>query len=150
MKTITICSSASFYKHVVELQEKLEKFGYNVIIPFTARRMKQDNNYDLAGYKPTLDEFERKAFLMRGHLDEVNKGDICLVVNNEKHGVPNYIGGNVLMEMCLAFYQHKPIVILNEIPKESTFLEEIVGMQPIVLHGKIENLSKELAALSKK
>ncbi len=141
---ITICASANFYKYVVELQGELEKLGYKVIIPYTARRMKAANNYELAGFKPTLAEFKRKAELMHGHLDEVDRGDICLVVNNEKHGIPNYIGGNVLMEMALAFHQNKPIVILNEIPEESAYLEEIIGMQPLELHGKVENLPKEL------
>jgi hypothetical protein len=54
--------------------------------------------------------------------------------------MPNYIGGNVLMEMAVAFYLDKPIFLFNEIPKNSTFLEEIKGIEPVVLHGKIENL----------
>jgi hypothetical protein len=63
-----------------------------------------------------------------------------LILNYEKHGQANYIGGNVLMEMALAFYQKKPIFILNEAPEDSTFLEEILGVLPVFLHGKLENL----------
>lgn len=85
---------------------------------------------------------------MRGHFDEVARGDAVLVLNYEKHGVQNYIGGNVLMEMALAFYLKKPIFIINEVPKESAFLEEIIGLGPIVLHGKPEALPKEFEKLS--
>ncbi len=81
---------------------------------------------------------------MKGHFNEVVKGDAILVINNEKHGINNYIGGNVLMEMALAFHLDKPIYILNELPDESSFLEEIIGMNPTVLHGKYENLDHQL------
>ena len=108
--------------------------------------MKKSNNFDVSHYKTWFadaDDYHKKAALMRAHFDEVEKGDAILVLNYEKHGVQNYIGGNVLMEMALAFYFHKPIFILNEIPEESAFLEEIIGMGPVVLHGKPENLSSE-------
>ena len=60
----------------------------------------------------------------------------------EKHGVQNYIGGNVLMEMSLAFWLKKPIYILNELPEESAFEEEIKGMEPVLLHGDVSVLPK--------
>ena len=146
--TITICSSANFYRQVVDIQAELKKQGYKVIIPATAEHMRAANDYEVSRFKPTVDEFERKAKLMRDHFAEVDKGDAILVVNNEKHGIPNYIGGNVLMEMALAFYQNKPIFLLNKIPDESAFLEEIKGMQPITLNGDMKKLNKILAKLT--
>jgi hypothetical protein len=77
---------------------------------------------------------------MRRHFAEVEKGDAILVLNYEKHGIQNYIGGNVFMEMSLAFWLNKPIFILNEIPDESAFEEETKGMEPIVLHGDVAAL----------
>lgn len=146
MTTITICSSANFYKQAVEIQEELERAGYKVIIPSTARKMKESGNYDVSHYKTWFadaNDYHKKAALMRAHFEEVEKGDAILVLNYEKHGANNYIGGNVLMEMSLAFWLNKPIFIVNEIPEESAFLEEIIGMGPIALHGKPENLPKE-------
>lgn len=148
---ITICSSANFYKQAVDIQTQLEKTGYKVIIPATAEKMKQSGDYDVSHYKTWFadaNDYHKKAALMRGHFDEVEKGDAILVLNYEKHGVPNYIGGNVLMEMALAFYLHKPIFIINEIPEQSAFLEEIIGLQPTVLHGKAENLPAEYEKLT--
>ena len=47
------------------------------------------------------------------------------------------------MEAAIALYLNKPIFILNEIPAESAFLEEIMGLRPIVLHGTLDQLLKE-------
>lgn len=151
MPTITICSSANFYRQAVEAQAQLEKHGYKVIIPATAERMKQSGDFDVSHYKTWFgdkNDYHKKTALMLGHFDEVAKGDATLVLNYEKHGVDNYIGGNVLMEMALALYLKKPIFIMNEIPEESAFLEEIIGMNPIVLHGKLDNLPSEYEKLS--
>ncbi len=145
---VTICASIHFYEQVVQLKHQLEKIGYKVLIPLVAEMMFKQNNYDVATFKPNVSELEgklQKTKLMHAHLDKVEEGDICLVVNNEKHGIANYIGGNVLMEMALAFHQKKPIAIFNAIPDESAYLEEIIAMQPIELHGNIEILPKELA-----
>lgn len=58
-----------------------------------------------------------------------------------KYGSNNYIGGNVLMEMAIASYLKKHIFILNDIPSESSYVEEIIGLGPIVLRGDLKKLT---------
>jgi hypothetical protein len=148
MPVITICSSANFYRDVVEIQDQLEKLGLKVIVPKNANVMKESGDFNVEHYKTwyaDAKDYHKKSSLMRGHFDEVEKADAILVVNNEKHGVKNYVGGNTLIEMALAFYLNKPIFIQNEVPSESAFLEEILGMQPIELHGKTADLPKKLS-----
>ncbi len=143
MPTITICSSANFYKKVIDVADRLTACRYNSIVPLTAVKMKESGDYDVSHYRTWLqddNDYHKKADLMRRHFDEVAKGDAVLIVNEEKHGTLNYIGGNVLMEMAIAFYLQKPIFILNDIPADSTFLEEIKGMVPVVLQGDVEKL----------
>lgn len=150
MKTITICSSANFYEQAVGIQSQLEKLGYSVIIPATAEKMKKSGDFEVDHYKTWFgdaSDYHKKTALMRGHFAEIERGDAILVLNYEKRGVKNYIGGNVLMEMALAFYLKKPIFIINETPEESSFLEEIIGLAPIVLHGKVEQLPVEFEKL---
>lgn len=138
---ITICSSANFYRQAVKIQALLETLGYQAIIPDTAERMKQSGDFDVSHYKTWFgdaNDYHKKTALMRGHFEKITSGDAILVLNYEKHGIANYIGGNVLMEMSLAFWLNKPIFLLNEIPGDSAFLEEIIGLGPVVLHSKIE------------
>jgi hypothetical protein len=142
-KIVTICSSASFYKQAIEAAELLEQKGISSILPASAREMKQSGNFAVSDSKTWLknpDDYHKKTAYIRGHLDEVAAGDAILVLNYEKHGQANYIGGNVLMEMALAFYLKKPIYILNDLPTDSIFQEEIIGLEPIILRGQLDRL----------
>lgn len=77
------------------------------------------------------------------HFDEIKKGDAILVVNPTKLAVKNYIGGNTLMEMGFAYYLKKPIYILNDIPKNMIYTEEIQGMRPIILRGDLRKIKRK-------
>ncbi len=149
---VTVCSSANFYKQAVEIQSVLENTGYKAIIPETAEKMKKSGDYDASHYRTWLtdsNDYHKKTTLMKTHFREVENGDVCLVLNYEKRGIKNYIGGNVLIEMALALYLNKPIIIMNNIPDKSAYLEEIIAMNPIVLHGSQDELLKTLAKMTK-
>lgn len=151
MPTITICTSASFYRQALDIQEKLQQQGFEVIIPLTANKMKESGDFDVSHYRTWLNnpgDYDKKARLMRAHFEEIAKGDAVLILNYEKNGKQNYIGGNVLMEMSLAFWLKKPIFIFGEAPEDSAYLEEILGVQPVFLHGRIEGFAAEYAKLN--
>ena len=67
-----------------------------------------------------------------------------MVINLDKHGSKNYIGGNVLVEMAIAFYRNTPIYLLNDIPEDSLYAEELIGMNPIVLSGQLSSIKDSL------
>ena len=46
------------------------------------------------------------------------------------------------MEMGFAYYLKKPIYILNDIPKNMIYTEEIIGVKPIVLRGNLRKIRK--------
>lgn len=143
MKTITICASASFYRQVVELKRQLEALGYRVLVPHVAEKMAETGDYEVDHYKTWFadpNDYHKKTELMEAHFAKVIEGDMTLVLNYEKHGQPNYIGGNVLMEMVLAYHYKKPIYVLNDAPKESGFIEEILGLKPIFMKGDLSRL----------
>jgi hypothetical protein len=81
-----------------------------------------------------------KGQAMREHFAKILWSEAILVVNEEKHGVAGYIGGNTLMELGLAFHLEKPIYLLNPIP-DVRYRAEIVGMEPRVLQGDLTALS---------
>jgi hypothetical protein len=141
---IVICCSASFYRQANDVEDKMRAQGYELVVPSNAEVMRRSGDYDVEHYKTWFGDdadYHKKAVLMREHFDKVSAGDVILVLNYEKQGQPNYIGGNVLMEMAIAFYLNKPIYILNDVPAASKFLEEILGMAPIVLHGDLGKLT---------
>lgn len=151
MPIITICSSANFYQQAVAIQAELEqRAGYTVVVPDMATAMKESGDFEVSHYKTWFadpGDYTKKAELIHGHFDKVAAGDAILVLNFEKNGVENYIGGNVLMEMGLAFHLQKPIFIFNDAPKESSYEEEILGMLPIFLNGDISRLPGEYEKL---
>ncbi len=140
MSTITLCSSTSFYKQLIGVQAELETLGYSVLAPAAVEEMKRSGNFDVSQYKTWFEneaDYTKKSDLIRGHFKEIEKGDKVLVLNYEKNGKANYIGGNVLMEMAIAFYLNKPIYILNDVPEDSPFIEEIKAFGPTTLKGNL-------------
>ena len=143
-KTIVICSSASFYKQVIEVAQILKKMGFKVAVPLTAGKMERTGDFNVNTYKTWFNDggnsYSRKTFLTKHHFNKIEKGDVVLVLNYEKNGKPGYIGGAVLAEMAIGLHFGKNIYILNDIDEEVSYKEEILGMLPIFLNGKIENL----------
>lgn len=143
-KIITLCSSAQFYKHVNELADKLEEMGYTALVPGNAKKMRASGNYDVAQHKTWFDnpgDFGKKREFMDAHFKEVEKADAVLLVNDEKHGKPGYIGPNGLMEMAVAYFLKKPIYVLNDVDKDNSVYEEVYGMGCVILHGDISKVS---------
>ena len=79
-----------------------------------------------------------KERAIRDHYEKIDWADAVLVVNHEKRGIPGYIGGNVLIEIGVAFYLKKPIYILNPVSSDLSYKQEILGMKPVILDGNFE------------
>ncbi len=144
-KSIAICSSASFYKNVVEVEEALKKMGYKVLIPYTAEEMKKSGNFSVEAVKTWYEnpeDYKKKTFLTKNHFKKIVKSDSILVLNYEKNGKPGYIGGAVLAEMAIALHFNKPIFILNPIQEDVSYKEELLGALPIILGGKLEAIKE--------
>jgi nucleoside 2-deoxyribosyltransferase len=141
---IAVCASFSFYEHVAQISDELAILGHTPVIPATAKRMKAAGDFSkdpLRNSSGEFNDYDQKTRVMQEHFDEIKQADAVLVVNDEKHSQANYIGPNVLMEMALGFALGKPIYLLNDIPTESPFYEELRGLQPKVLGGKLQNLA---------
>lgn len=139
--TIVISASTAFFRHATEISDELERLGYAVLLPENARRTKEQSNFtEPKEWSNDPSAYGKKAHYMRVHFDKISKSDAMLVINDEKHGVVGYIGPNVLLEMSLAWYQKKPIYLLNQFPDDSLFEEELKAMAPIILDGNLQNI----------
>ena len=142
-KTITLCSSCSFYREVIGLKNELERAGFSVLVPDTALKMEASGNFNVDDYKawfrdPSL--YHLKTERMDSHFKKVAEGDCILVVNLPKKGFQGYIGANVLLEMFYATLHDKPIYVLHPVDENLFCYEEVMGMNPIFIDGDLEKI----------
>ncbi|MCR4256107.1 MAG: hypothetical protein NUW08_00175 [Candidatus Uhrbacteria bacterium] len=85
---------------------------------------------------------KRENDYYRQHYAHILESDAILVVNNEKNGVKNYIGGNVLIEMGQAYVNDKKIFLLNGMPFGLSYMDEIEALGPICLNGNLSAIER--------
>jgi nucleoside 2-deoxyribosyltransferase len=131
---VTIHASLDFKTEMIAAKQYLESRGFQVILPELKRYQH---------IRDELDDEERfttiKAQLTRQNISNVEKCDCLLILNYDHRGYRNYVGGNSFLEMAIAFYRHKPIYLLHDIPESMPYTEEIKALSPIVL-GSLERL----------
>jgi diphthamide synthase subunit DPH2 len=140
---IALCASISFYKHLNEIKHQLIKMGYQVISSPLAEKMEAEHNYNIQDHLKSFygqNPNKRRGEVIKQLLHELTKVDQILVINLTKHGMAGYIGGNVLMEMGLAFHYNIPIFLLNPITDDAPFKVEIDAMQPTVINSDLTQL----------
>lgn len=140
---ITICSSASFYEEMLRIAADLRKRGFVPVVPRTANKMERNKDFNVNRYKTWFKDpaqYKIKTFLMKEHFKKIINSDAVLILNLTKHGMKGYIGGNVLMEMAIAFHYKKPLYIYNAISPRSQFKEEILGMHPVFIDGDLDKI----------
>ncbi len=134
---ITICGSITAIDEMKRMVDELGSRGYEVETPnFAETKLHVKLEKDVVKKRGFIDD----------HFRKIDASDAILVVNHEKNGVPNYIGGNTLMEMTYAYAQGLEIFLLNPIP-DSSFVDEIRGMGPIVLDGDSKKIDDYFQSL---
>ena len=134
---ITICGSMTHKLKMKELSEQLEKRGYTVETPdIEEGRVRTEFDKNIKLKQKYIDE----------HFAKIDASEAILVVNETKHGVEGYIGGNTLIEMARAYGQGLDIFLLNPIP-DMSYTDEIRGMRPTVLGGSLDALDTYVANL---
>ena len=81
-----------------------------------------------------------KAAMFRKSEETISNVDAVLVLNFDKNGASNYIGGATFLEMYDAFRFGKKIFLYNGLPN-GMLRDEIIGFSPIMIDGDL-NLVK--------
>ena len=139
---ITICGSTTFRQQMVDFQEKLEQMGHKAIIHHHYVQFVKEGRRDI------LDRIEKGEHVqvkkendyIRWYHRAIQDSDAVLILNFDKRGIKNYIGGNTLMEMGFAYVNGKKIFLINPIPDEVNYKDEIEAMEPIILAGDLNRL----------
>ena len=141
---IYVLGSNSFVKEMVHCKDELCHLGFDGWIHQDYQDHvdgKKKAFLDNASAEETA-EWKRNNDYIRQHYKHILESDAILIVNSEKKGIKNYIGGNCLMEMGMAYVNNKKIFLLNDIPETSSYLQEIKAMDPVSLYGDLKNISK--------
>lgn len=131
MKIFIICSKA-FYGSIKPIKEYLENKGHEIFVPHTYLN---PNEEQVAWEGESHASF--KARMFRLSEERIKEIDAVLVLNYERHGIKNYIGGSTFLEMYEAFRNNKKIYMYNPIPKGILY-DEIDGFSPVIINGDLE------------
>jgi hypothetical protein len=135
MKIFLVCSR-SLYGKVPPIQAELEKAGHVITLP---------NSYDNPGKEDELkatdakEHSKWKASMIKLQAEKIAANDAILVLNFEKNGQPNYIGGATFLEMFKAWETGKKIFLYNDIP-QGILRDEIAGMAPILINRDLNQV----------
>lgn len=139
---ITICGSMSFAKEMLDAKAQLESQGHKCLVPIGADEYVAGIRQETIGSEGAARKSEIDS--IRNHYQKIQSSDAVLVLNYDRRNIVNYIGGNSLIEMAFAHVLNKRIFLLNPIPNISYYDEEIIAMKPMVLHGDLSKIPKDM------
>ena len=133
MKIFIGCSKY-FYDKVSDIRDVLEGAGHDITLPNCF-----DNPFEEEQIKKISggDHVAWKCEMMKRHGVTLKGVDAILVLNFEKKGIPNYIGGATFMEVVKAWELGKKIFFYNPLPSCS-FTDELKGINPMIINGNLE------------
>lgn len=126
---ILVHASLDKKSEMINAKEVIERFGkHKVILP-------ELNRYQHIRDEEGNDELftQIKNRLTNDNIRNVEATDALLILNYTHRGITNYVGGNSFLEMVIAYYLHKPIFLLNDIPEGMAYTEEIKALYPMVI-----------------
>ncbi len=122
-----------FFNKVLPIKEELEQFGHIVSFP---------NGYNAPNLEEEMKLLKESEYrewrseMLKKDGEIIKNNDAILVLNFEKNGTPNYIGGATFLEMFRCFDSNKKIFLYNPIPN-NILKDEIEGMNPIIINSDL-------------
>lgn len=140
---ITICGSIKFAPKLVEIFHQLETLGHEPKMHEHMFGLADGTSPQLADIASGVEtsEIKRKYDYIKWWYNCIKENDAILVCNFDKNGIKNYVGGNSLMEIGFAHVNDKKVFLLNPIPKQVPYVDEIKAMVDVVINGDL-NLIK--------
>ena len=137
---IVICGSMSSAGKMIEIKKNLESAGHEIVLPrntedYAIGHIKMENSREST-------ENKIKHDLIRSYFKEIDKSDAVLIINIDKNGIENYLGGNSFLELAFGYVLKKKLYLLNLIP-DVLYRDEIKAMQPIILNGNLARIKND-------
>jgi hypothetical protein len=143
---ITICGSVVFSNEMIKAAEALKEQGHEVELPYYTKKI-LNGEVSLEDYKKTKSEKGDVGYreaasedLIKRYFRLIGESDAILVLNLDKNGVKNYIGGSSFFEMSFAYVLDKKIFLFNDIP-DMQYTDELKSMSPIIINGELSKIN---------
>ncbi len=139
---ITICGSSAFMDKMVEAKKRLTDLGHEAVVHSDYEDMVAGKNSELLNMiEKEHAETKKKHGYIKWYHNAITNSDAILVLNYDKKGIKNYIGGNTLMEIGFAHVNDKKIFLLNPIPENVSYADEIKAMADVILNGDLNKIA---------
>ncbi len=126
-----------FIDKMLEYSEKLRELGHEAFLTDLHKAMVGKNESEIEEIKLhqkyNMDAIREFWRIMQGT-------DAVLVLNFDKNGIKNYVGGNTLMEIGFAHVLNQKIFMLNPIPEMPYCKTEIEAVKPIIINGDLKKI----------
>ncbi len=136
MKIFIACSK-HFYNKIPKIKSELEKAGHIITLPnsfdepFKEEEMKN---------KSLEEHVKWKGEMIKKDKQNIEPNEAILVLNFEKYGEENYIGGATFLEIYRAFEMEKKIFFYNPLPENKYFKDELIGFNPTIINKNLANI----------
>lgn len=138
---ITLCGSIKFADKLVEIYRQLEALGHEPMMHDEMFGLADGTAQELIqGIEVDHAEVKKKNNFIKWWHDCICRGDAVLICNFDKNGIKNYIGGNTFLEIGFAHVNNKKVFLLNPIPTEVPYVDEIIAMVDEVLDGDLTKI----------
>ena len=138
---ITLCGSMRFADRIVEIFNKLKELGHEPLMHDDVFGIADGTAKEIIdGMSTDHGKTKRKHNYIKWWHNCIKSGDAVLICNFDKNGVKNYVGGNTLMEIAFAHVNDKKVFLLNPIPKDVPYTDEIKAMADVVLDGDLRKI----------
>ncbi len=134
---IGIIGSMQYTERMLEVRDALQAMGHEAYV----------TDLHKAFIGKTDEEKEVIKIHQKNNMDAIREfwnamqgGDAVLVLNLDKNGIKNYIGGNTLMEIGFAHVLNQKIFLYNPIPDIPYYKTEIEAVQPIIINGDLSKI----------
>jgi len=134
---IGVIGSMQYTEKMMEIRDKLISLGHKAFVtklaePFVGKSDEEKERIKI--------EQKQNQDAIREFWRQMQGMNAVLVVNLDKNGIKNYIGGNTLMEIGFAHVLNQKIFLLNPIPDIPFYKTEIEAIKPIVINGDLKKI----------
>ena len=126
-----------FTDKMLEVKNQLKELGHEVHVSSFVNEYvgkSEKEKEEITIYHKTQKDAIRKFY------EKIKISDAILVLNYDRRGINNYIGGNTLMEIGFAHVLEKKIFLMNPIPDIEYYRSEIESVRPVIINGDLTKI----------